>query len=197
MNPNTLQAGQPAQSRRQRPSTISEVSTMKIPIEHEHRANSSYDHDEDLPHSDEAPASHEAASRPWISWICMGGLMVVESALFIISLVPATFTARLNWSATDGPFPASTAPLVTIIFYLAPFIIGALARRWEVAVIGATLPAWFAIGIYNVSTSSQDGIFAFVHNSQPSYLVGALELFAALGGIGWLTRRVVRPAPTQ
>ena len=114
---------------------------------------------------------------------------IIQTLLLVISFVPASFSVRLGWSASDGPFPTSTAPAVTIIFYLLPFVIGVLARRWEVAIFGATSPAWAAILVYLVGTSSHNGIFNFIQNAQPSYLVGTLELFAALGFFGWLTQR--------
>ena len=114
---------------------------------------------------------------------------MLQTLLLVISFVPASFSVRLGWSSADGPFPTSTAPLVTVVFYLLPFVMGVLARRWEAAVFGATSPAWLAIFVYLVGTSSHNGIFDFIKNAQPSYLVGTLELFAALGFFGWLTRR--------
>jgi hypothetical protein len=118
-------------------------------------------------------------------------LTALETGLLTISLIPASRTASLGWSATNGPFPASSAFLVTAIFYLAPFATGLLTRRWEVALFAATFPAWFSIGLFSVASSPDQGIFSFAHGEQPGYLVGTLELFAALGGFGWLMRRVI------
>jgi len=118
-------------------------------------------------------------------------MVIVESGLLVLSLVPPTKSAQLGWSATNGPFPSAAAPIITAIFYLAPFACGVLARRWEIALMSATFPAWFGIGIYTVAASTQNGIFALTSGAHPSYLVGTIELFAALGGFGWIARRVI------
>ncbi len=117
--------------------------------------------------------------------------VLIEALIMTLSLVPPTFAARLGWSATDGPFPSVLAPVVTAIFYLLPSVMGFLSRRWEVALFTATLPAWIGITVYTVSSSTRNGIFALVAGAHPSYLVGSLELFAVLGGIGWLARRAI------
>lgn len=123
-------------------------------------------------------------------------LALIESGLLIMSLVPSTKAAQLGWSATNGPFPTATVPLITAVFYLTPLLIGLLAQRWEVALVAATFPAWLGIGIYSVASSTQDGIFAMTAGAHPTYLVGTMELFAALGGFGWLTRRIIFNEPT-
>lgn len=117
-------------------------------------------------------------------------LALAETTLLIISLIPASRSADLGWTSTNGPFPTATAPIITAIFYLAPFGCGMLARRWDVALFGATLPAWLSLGLYTIAASTQNGIFAFTRGDQPTYLVGTLELFAALGAFGWLMRRM-------
>lgn len=149
------------------------------------------------------PASAEAKATAQRSLLIQRLLLAVQIAavalqggLLVISFVPASFSIRLGWSAENGPFPTATAPIVTLVFYLLPFVIGALAPRWEAALFAATLPAWFAIMVYLVGTSSHDGIFAFIKDAQPSYLVGTLELFAVLGFFGWLTRRTFFRATT-
>jgi hypothetical protein len=122
-------------------------------------------------------------------------LVIMESGLVTISLVPGTKAASLGWNSAYGPFPEATAPLVTAIFYLAPFAIGLLARKWEVALVGATFPAWLSIGIFAVFAATRDGIFYMTSNAHPTYLVGTMELFAVLGGFGWLMRRVLLGTP--
>lgn len=117
-------------------------------------------------------------------------LALVETGLLLISLIPASRSINLGWTSTDGPFPTATAPIITAIFYLAPFGCGLLARRWDVAIFAATLPAWLSLGLYTIAASTQNGIFAFTRGDQPTYLVGTLELFAALGAFGWIMRRI-------
>lgn len=118
-------------------------------------------------------------------------LIVAQTGLLFMTFVPSRITLRLGWSSVNGPFPASVAPVVTLAFYLLPFLIGFLAKRWETAVFSATLPAWLSLGIYIAGTSIQSGVFAFLKGQQPGYLVQTLELFAALGAFGWLARRVL------
>lgn len=117
-------------------------------------------------------------------------VVIVETGLMLMSFVPNSIAIRLGWSATNGPFPTSVAPLISALFYLTPFIAGLLARQWEVALFAATLPVWLSLGVYTVAATPQNGIFALTSGAHPSYLVGTLELFAVLGGFGWLMRRV-------
>jgi hypothetical protein len=149
-----------------------------------------------LPKADAArkPAARKAgvARAVAITQLTAVALIVLAQTIILtISFIPATRTANLGWTATDGPFPTATAPLVTAFFYGAPFICGLLSRRWEYALVSATLPAWVSIGVYTVAASTQDGIFAFTKGAEPSYMVGTLEFFAALGAFGWLMRRIV------
>jgi hypothetical protein len=159
--------------------TASEVETHRLPLP----AISTSSH-----------APTQARPRDTIALLQLAGivvLVIVESGLLVLSLVPPTKSAELGWSATNGPFPSAAAPIITAIFYLAPFACGLLARRWEIALVGATFPAWFGIGIYTVAASTQNGIFALTSGPHPSYLVGTIELFAALGGFGWIARKVI------
>ncbi len=136
----------------------------------------------------------QARTHDVMAMVQLAGIVVlslIESGLLVMSLVPPTKSAQLGWSATNGPFPSAAAPAVTAVFYLAPFACGLLARRWEIALVGATFPAWISIGIYTIAASTQNGIFALTSGAHPSYLVGTIELFAALGGFGWISRRVL------
>lgn len=132
--------------------------------------------------------------------IAVPGIIVgilIETLLMILSLVPGTIATRLGWSATNGPFPAGLAPLITTIFYVLPALIGVLARRWEVALFSATFPAWIGLGIFTIASSPQNGIFALTASTNPAHLVGSLELFAFLGGFGWLVRRAFLQPPAH
>jgi len=142
-----------------------------------------------------APAISAAPAKPWLvrnlHLLGIGALVIIQAGLLIISFLPARVVLNLGWSASNGPFPASTAPAVTAVFYLLPFIIGLLARKWELALFAATLPAWLAVGIFSMGESIVNGSFFFLKNNEPNYLVGTIELFAALGFFGWLAHRVV------
>jgi hypothetical protein len=134
-------------------------------------------------------------AKPWLHHnlhiFVIAALTLVQTGLMIISFVPGSVAITLGWSSSNGPFPASSALPVTALFYLLPFIIGLLARRWDLALFGATAPVWLAVFVYSVGASSRNGIFYFLRNDEPNYLVGTVELFAALGLFGWLTYRVM------
>jgi hypothetical protein len=137
-----------------------------------------------------------AAQQPWLvrnlHIIAIVLLAIVQAGLLVISFLPSSITLKLGWTSGNGPFPASTAPVVTALFYMLPFISGFLARRWDLALLGATLPAWFAIAIYSIGAATHNGIFYFLQNNEPTYLIGTVELFAGLGFFGWLAWRFVR-----
>ena len=64
-------------------------------------------------------------------------------------------------------------------------------RRWQVAVTLATLPAWLDLGIFAVAASVRIGPYYLVLEPHAVSTVGTLELFAALGALGWLARPLV------
>lgn len=113
--------------------------------------------------------------------------LVVQTLLLLISLVPATIWTNLGQSA-DGPIPHSLYWLTAGLFYVLPALTGALCRRWQVAVVLATLPAWLDLGVFAVAAASRLGPFYVVQGTNAADTVGTLELFAALGALGWLAR---------
>jgi hypothetical protein len=142
------------------------------------------------------PQAPEKPARPWIAHnlhiVIIVPLALVQTGLLIISFLPARVVLNLGWTTSNGPFPSSTAPAVTAVFYLLPFVIGLLARRWDLALLAATLPALAAVGIFSMGEAIVNGGFFFLKNNEPNYLVGTIELFAILGFFGWLAYRVVR-----
>ncbi len=116
-------------------------------------------------------------------------LTMLQTIFVLMSLLPQTYAARLGWSSTDGPFPTSIVPVVAAIYYVTPVIIGFLCKRWETALILATLPAWIGVGLFTIGASTHNGVFAMTSSAQPSYTVGMLELFAALGALGWILHK--------
>ena len=123
-------------------------------------------------------------------------LIVVETLLVALALVPAQLWTRLlagaSSAALDGPFPASIAPVITLLLYLMPSLIGLLCRSWQRALLLATLPAWIGLGLFVVAATFKVGAFYLVSSDHVTANVSILELFAALGAIGWLARSLLK-----
>lgn len=119
-------------------------------------------------------------------------LVAIETALVMMALVPAQLWTRLlpqsTASALDGPFPPVIAPIITILLYVAPSVIGFLCPGWQQALLYATLPAWIGLGTFLIAATFKVGIFYLVSADHVTANVSTLEMFAALGGIGWLGR---------
>jgi hypothetical protein len=123
-------------------------------------------------------------------------LIVIETILVTTALVPAQLWTRImpqsTSAALDGPFPPTIAPVITFLLYLLPTIIGYLTRSWQRALLYATLPAWIGLGLFVVAATFKIGAFYLVSVDHVTGNVSLLELFAALGGIGWLARSLFR-----
>jgi hypothetical protein len=119
-------------------------------------------------------------------------LVVTETLLVTLALIPAQLWTRLLPASTsaslDGPFPPTIAPVITVLIYLAPTAIGFLSRNWQRALLFATLPAWIGLGLFVTAAAFKVGAFYLVSADHVTANVSVLELFAALGGIGWLGR---------
>ena len=126
-----------------------------------------------------------------IALICM---IVLEVVLVIMALVPAQLWTRLlpqsSASALDGPFPPVIAPVITALFYFIPSAVGFLCSSWQRALLYATLPAWIGLAVFLIAATFRIGIFYFVSADHVTAQVSMLEMFALLGGIGWLGRHV-------
>src|SRR6266571_7960654 len=124
------------------------------------------------------------------------GLVVIETMLVLLALVPPQLWTRLlpqtTSAALDGPFPPVVAPVITALLYLLPAAIGLLCRSWQRALLYATLPAWIGLGIFVIAASFKVGAFYLVSPTQVTANVSLLELFAALGAIGWLGRFIFK-----
>lgn len=122
------------------------------------------------------------------------GLIVLETILVTLALVPAQLWTRLlpnsQSAALDGPFPPMLAMIVPVLLYLLPTAIGFLCRSWQRALLFATLPAWIGLGLFVIAATAKVGAFYLVAPTQVMANVSVLELFAALGGIGWLARHL-------
>lgn len=146
-----------------------------------------------LPH--DAPRRKASRSRAWqprllripiLSRVFLGITVLSEMLLLLIALVPQSIWASLGHP--DGPIPDALAPLVAGAFYCLPALTGALCRRWQLAVVLATLPAWLDLGIFAVAAARHIGPFYLVLDPHTVSTVGTLELFAILGALGWLAR---------
>jgi hypothetical protein len=124
-------------------------------------------------------------------------LVLLETLLVTLALVPQQeWTHLLSNSpnaALDGPFPHSVAVAIPVLLYVVPTLVGFLCRNWQQALFYATLPAWIGLGLYVTSASFKVGIFYLVGPDSVTGNVSILELFAALGGLGWLAQYIFRP----
>ena len=125
--------------------------------------------------------------------ICM---VVVETILVTMALVPPLLWTRLLPGSTSaalyGPFPPILAPIIPALIYLVPTVVGFLCRSWQRALLYATLPAWIGLGLFVIAASFKVGAFYLVSATQVTANVSTLELFAALGAIGWLGRFIFK-----
>jgi hypothetical protein len=135
----------------------------------------------------------EQERRLSILVICM---VIVETILVTSALVPALVWTRLlpgsTSAALDGPFPPVLAPIIPVLLYLVPTAIGFLCRSWQRALLYATLPAWIGLGLFVIAASFKFGFNYLVSPTQVTADVSVLELFAALGAIGWLGRYIFK-----
>jgi hypothetical protein len=118
--------------------------------------------------------------------LALGLALAGETGLLLIALVPQSVWASHGWP--NGPIPEVTYPLVAALFYLFPAIIGGLCSRWQIAIVLATLPAWLDLGLFAVVAAARFGPFYLAEESHAAGTASTLELFAALGALGWLTR---------
>jgi hypothetical protein len=128
-----------------------------------------------------------------ITVICM---VILETILVTMALVPPQLWTRLLPGTTSaalyGPFPPILAPIIPALLYLVPTVVGFLCRSWQKALLYATLPAWIGLGLFVIAASFKVGSFYLVSPTQVTANVSTLELFAALGAIGWLGRFIFK-----
>jgi hypothetical protein len=127
------------------------------------------------------PLSATIARLAALAALVVGGL-----ALLIVGMVPQPTWQDLGYRS-GSPLPQTLLPLVTILFYAIPALVGLLCRRWQAALVLATVPAWLDLGIFAVAVAGQLGPYYLVQ-SHPDGTVGTLEVYAALGLAGWLVR---------
>jgi hypothetical protein len=129
--------------------------------------------------------------RTWT--ILIISLVVLETLLITLALVPSQLWTRLLPQSVsagqDGPFPPMLAPVITALIYLTPTAVGGLCQSWQRALLLATLPAWIGLGVFVIAATVKVGAFYLVTPDHVTANVSVLELFAALGGIGWLGRQ--------
>jgi hypothetical protein len=140
--------------------------------------------------------SSTATEREKLLTILVICMVVVETILVTMALVPEKLWTRLLPGSTSaglyGPFPPILAPLIPALLYLVPTAIGFLCRNWQRALLYATLPAWIGLGLFVIAASFKVGAFYLVSPIQVTANVSTLELFAALGAIGWLGRFIFK-----
>jgi len=124
------------------------------------------------------------------------GLSAFETIVVTLALVPPSLWTQLLPGSTsasiDGPFPTTLAPIIAALLYLVPALIGFLSRSWQRALLFATLPACIGLGLFVIAAATRVGAFYLVSTAQVTSNASVLELFAALGGIGWLARHLFK-----
>jgi hypothetical protein len=121
-----------------------------------------------------------------LTLMALGLTVLGEMVLLLVALVPQSVWQSYGYQ--DGPIPRSLSPEVAAIFYVLPALTGALCRRWQAAVVLATLPAWLDLGAFASAAATRIGPFYLATEPHAVSTVGTLELFAVLGALGWLTR---------
>lgn len=119
-------------------------------------------------------------------------LVLLETLLVGTALIPTQAWVRLLPGAANptiyGPFPPTVGVVIPVLLYIIPTLVGLLCSNWQQALFYATLPAWIGLGLYVTAASFKVGIFDLVGAETVTANVSILELFAALGGMGWLAR---------
>jgi len=138
----------------------------------------------------------EAVAKERRRTILVISLVIIETMLVMLALVPPQLWTRLlpnsTSAALNGPFPPVIAPFITILLYLLPTIIGFLCFSWQQALLYATLPAWIGLGVFLVAASFKVGPFYLLSPDHVTANLSLLELFAALGALGWLGRHLIK-----
>jgi hypothetical protein len=141
------------------------------------------------------PGSSDALRQRRIDYLILS-LVAFQTILVTLALVPPQLWTRLlpgsPSASLDGPFPAAIAPIITALLYLIPAGIGFLCKSWQRALLYATIPAWIGLGLFVIAATYKVGAFYLVSATQVTSSVSVLELFAALGGIGWLARTLFK-----
>ncbi|TME09417.1 MAG: hypothetical protein E6I80_07875 [Chloroflexi bacterium] len=63
---------------------------------------------------------------------------------------------------------------------------------WQQALLYATLPAWIGLGVFLVAATFKVGPFYLLSPDHVTANLSLLELFAALGALGWLGRHLIK-----
>ncbi len=129
-----------------------------------------------------------ALQRPML-WVAV----IAEVALLLVALVPQNIWA--SYGFPNGPIPHALSTVVAGAFYFLPALTGALCRRWYVAILLATLPAWLDLGAFAIAAAGRIGSFYLAQEPHAVNTVSTLELFAVLGAVGWLARRCFLELP--
>jgi hypothetical protein len=144
-----------------------------------------------------ASSENQRMQKEMKRWLLIAlALVALETILTTLALVPAQLWVRLlpqvGNAALSGPFPASIAPLITALLYLLPTIIGFLSPSWQRALLFATFPGWTGLGLFLIAATSKVGAFYILSTDHVTANVSILELYAVLGGLGWLARNLFK-----
>jgi hypothetical protein len=119
----------------------------------------------------------------------LAAAILAEIALLLIALIPQSVWDSHGFP--NGPIPTTASSLVAGLFYVLPALTGILSRRWQAAIVLATLPAWLDLGAFAVAGAQRNGPFYLAVDPHAVSTVGTIELFAVLGALGWLARPLI------
>src|SRR2546423_13775356 len=94
--------------------------------------------------------------------------------------------------APVDPFLQAFPPTSTVHPKTTPPIIVFLSLSWQRSLLFATLPAWIGLGTFLIAATFKVGAFYLVSADHVTANVSILELFAALGALGWLVRHIFK-----
>lgn len=138
------------------------------------------------PHQPARSNSSAGVALRILTLLALGIAVLGEILLLLVALVPQSVWQSYGYQ--DGPIPRALSPIVAALFYILPAVTGALCRRWQAAVVLASLPAWLDLGAFAIAAATRIGPFYLATEPHAVSTVGTLELFAVLGALGWLSR---------
>jgi len=140
-----------------------------------------------------------AASRVRARRSVLLALMALELALLYLLTAGDLFHLTINQGLSPfGSFYRTQLLLVglpSIVVFILPSAIGALAHTWQGAIALAVAPWWLVIilhaGTLLHATAADPNQPAWLALNNAALLLISLGLFGALGFLGWLARHIV------
>ncbi len=119
-----------------------------------------------------------------IRLIALGALVVIEGLAVVSTVLNIVFL----------PFGSLYPNIASVSILILPVIIGALAKRVEVAVVLTVLPFFILALVYTSVYAPVWNIDLFQLGVMAGRVAGAAFLLGGLGAFGWMLRRIFRRA---